>query len=198
MVQRQLCYNSHVIRMPENRLRQILYGEFACGRRSPWGRKNDFKDHLQCTRKNYNIRPSSSGHSCIQEGMAQPVVRRSLILNSTTLELLMSAVNADMKKLSNNPFNPLLRFYAQLVFERVPLPPLPSTKPHAAQHHTVLKFCGGGSRHRTRWTSRIELNLLLVKQTSLHTSGTEPVLFCLKLCSMWGFHCIEMCHTRTS
>lgn len=148
-MQRQLCYNSHVIRMPENRLRQILYGEFACGRRSPWGRKNDFKDHLQCTRKNYNIRPSSSGHSCIQEGMAQPVVRRSLILNSTTLELLMSAVNADMKKLSNNPFNPLLRFYAQLVFERVPLTsasaPINQATCSATSHSTQILWRGKSS-----------------------------------------------------
>ena len=59
VVQRQLRYIGHVIRMPENRLpRQILYSELASGRRSQGGQKKRFKDHLQSVLKKCSIQQS--------------------------------------------------------------------------------------------------------------------------------------------
>jgi len=59
LLQRQLRWLGHVIRMPDNRLlRRLLYGELAVGLRSVCRPKKRFIDHIKANRLKCNIKPS--------------------------------------------------------------------------------------------------------------------------------------------
>jgi len=56
LLQRQLRWIGHVIRMPFNRLpRRLLYGELLNGQRMPGGPKLHYKDHIRRILKKSNI-----------------------------------------------------------------------------------------------------------------------------------------------
>ena len=58
LMQRQLRWLGHTIRMPEDRLpRKILYGELASGRRSVGAPRRRFKDHMKTTLKQCGTEP---------------------------------------------------------------------------------------------------------------------------------------------
>jgi len=58
VMQRQLRWLGHVIRMPANRLsRHVLYGELLQGSRSQGGQKKWFSDHIKATLKKCHIPP---------------------------------------------------------------------------------------------------------------------------------------------
>ncbi|KAI8493649.1 hypothetical protein Bbelb_285700 [Branchiostoma belcheri] len=60
LLQRQLRWVGHVIRMPENRLpRQTLYGELSAGKRTVGGQRKRFKDCLKSNLKSCGIEPQS-------------------------------------------------------------------------------------------------------------------------------------------
>ncbi|XP_078674752.1 uncharacterized protein LOC144912888 [Branchiostoma floridae x Branchiostoma belcheri] len=60
LLQRQLRWVGHVIRMPENRLpRQMLYGELSAGKRTVGGQRKRFKDCLKSNLKSCGIEPQS-------------------------------------------------------------------------------------------------------------------------------------------
>jgi len=59
LLQRQLRWVGHVIRMPSNRLpRRILYGESVNGQRLPGGPKFRYMHHIHCILNKCNICPS--------------------------------------------------------------------------------------------------------------------------------------------
>ena len=114
MVQQQLRYIAHVIKMLENRLlRQIRYGRLALVDARQVGRK---KKNLSSICSPLHRRATS--HHRVwrtqlhpRKHRVQPPIRRPLILNSTTLKTLMSAVNVDPNNFCVNHFNPVLVFY---------------------------------------------------------------------------------------
>ena len=56
LLQRQLHWLGHVIRMPHNRLpHRVLYGQLQLGRRSVGGQKKCIKDHIKSIVKKCNI-----------------------------------------------------------------------------------------------------------------------------------------------
>ena len=56
LLQRQLCWVGHVIRMPSNRLpRRVLYGELVNGQRLPGGPKLRYMDHIHRILNKCNI-----------------------------------------------------------------------------------------------------------------------------------------------
>ncbi|KAI8494923.1 hypothetical protein Bbelb_275280 [Branchiostoma belcheri] len=60
LLQRQLRWVGHVIRMPENRLpRQMLYGELSAGKRTAGGQRKRFKYYLKSNLKSCGIEPQS-------------------------------------------------------------------------------------------------------------------------------------------
>ncbi|CAH1259012.1 PKD1L3 [Branchiostoma lanceolatum] len=60
ILQRQLRWAGHVIRMPRNRLpRHILYGELSAGNRNAGGQQKRYKDNLKANLKKCNIKPQS-------------------------------------------------------------------------------------------------------------------------------------------
>ena len=59
LLQRQLRWLGHVIRMPDNRLpRRLLYGELTVGQRSVGRPKKRFIDHIKANLLKCNIKPS--------------------------------------------------------------------------------------------------------------------------------------------
>ena len=59
LLQRQLRWLGHVIRMHDNRLpRRLLYGELTVGQRSVGRPKKRFIDHIKANLLNCNIKPS--------------------------------------------------------------------------------------------------------------------------------------------
>ncbi|CAH1258397.1 WDR6 [Branchiostoma lanceolatum] len=60
LLQRQLRWAGHIIRMPSNRLpRHILYGELSAGNRNAGGQQKRYKDNLKANLKKCNIKPQS-------------------------------------------------------------------------------------------------------------------------------------------
>ena len=60
LIQHQLRWLGHVIRMPGHRLpRKTLYGQLHLGQRSAGGQKKRFKDQMKTTLKRCRINPSS-------------------------------------------------------------------------------------------------------------------------------------------
>ena len=56
LLNRQLRWLGHVIRMPHNRLlHRVLYGQLQLGRRSVGGQNKRFKDHIKSILKRCNI-----------------------------------------------------------------------------------------------------------------------------------------------
>ena len=57
LLQRQLCWLGHVIRMPENRLpRRLLYGELSSGQRYVGRPKKRFIDHIRINLRKCHIK----------------------------------------------------------------------------------------------------------------------------------------------
>ena len=60
ILNRQIRWAGHVIRMPEERLpRQVLYGELVEGKRSVGGQRKRYKDNLKKTIKDFHMDPKS-------------------------------------------------------------------------------------------------------------------------------------------
>mgnify|MGYP000205827250 CR=1 FL=1 len=60
LVQRQLRWLGHTIRMPPERIpRQVLYGELTAGRRSRGGQRKRLKDHYKASLKRFGVDPTS-------------------------------------------------------------------------------------------------------------------------------------------
>lgn len=60
LLQKQLRWAGHVIRMPETRLpRKVMYGEIPDSARSVGGQRKRYKDHLKTSLKSCNIQPQT-------------------------------------------------------------------------------------------------------------------------------------------